>query len=334
MYKIILLAIAVQLLIPLSLAQYFNTVPITASPASSPKQICIKDRAVIVDGINIYGLRSGQYAFTGEQIRFNITVRDPNGWINVGSVQVFGPGSTGVVCSPRSNIPNCDGLGNFNSATDKSYECILTVQPTWGLNSKVKISVLDIVNNAFVNSTHEENWDFNPAITMQVSTSDGQPISFAVANPGEWAESQNYVIIKNTAEAGVNLWLWIAGNDTGLTSTTSTAICPTTNVLEWHRDVAPLGNTQVANNDPDTGVAYRAVSGSLQTPWLWMRKYNPNAGCSLTNCFDGMPIPSHTLGQNILTNQATANIYFKIHYPVPCIGTFDQGGIFIIARPV
>ncbi|MBU5689409.1 MAG: hypothetical protein KQA41_04265 [Candidatus Aenigmarchaeota archaeon] len=337
-YKIILLVVAVQLLVPVLHAQNYqtvlNTVNITAGPASAPKQICVKSREVLVGGINILNLRTGQYAFTGEQIKFNVTVRDPNGWINIGSVQVFGPDPTGVVCTQMSNIPNCDGLGNFNSATDRSYQCILTVQPSWYLNSKVKISVLDVSGMSFVNSTHEEVWDFNPQISMSLSTSDNQPIRFKPANPGEWAESENYVVLKNTAEAGVNLWVWIAGQGPGLTSTSSVSICPTTNVLEWHRDVAPSGNIQVANNDPDTGIAYRAVSGTLQTPWLWMRKYDPNAGCNLFNCFDGMPVPTDAPMQNILTNQGTANIYFKIHYPSPCVGTFDQGGILIIARPV
>jgi len=333
-YKIILLAIAVQLLMPLTFAQIFSVVNMTAGPGNAPKQICIKAREVVVDGINTLGLRSGQYAFTGEQIKYNLTIRDPNGWMNIGSVQVFGPDSTGVICTQMPNIPNCDGLGNFNPSTDRSYQCILTVQPTWGLNSKVKISVLDVAGNAFVNSTHEEQWDFNPQISMQVSTSDSQPIHFRTVNPGEWVESENYVIIKNTAEAGVNLWVWIAGDGPGLVDTSGTSICPTTNVLEWHRDLSPTGNLNVTPNDPDTGVAYRAVSGTLQTSWLWMRQYNPNAGCSLTNCFNGMPVPTDVPMQNVLTNQATANIYFKIHYPVPCIGTFNQGGILIIAKPV
>lgn len=333
-YKLIYLLVVAQFLLPIAFAQIYSSVNITAGPGSSPKQICIKSRELIVDGINVFGNRTGQYAFTGEQIKFNITVRDPNGWINIGSVKIFGPNSTGAVCTQMTNIPNCDGLGNFVGTTDRSYQCVLTVQPQWGLDSTVKISVLDVANNVFVNSTHEETLDFNPAISMQVTTSDNQPISFRTVNPGEWVESSNYVKIKNTAEGGVNLWVWIAGNSTGLFGSTNASICPTTNVLDWHRDVDPLGNTVVADNDPDTGVAYRAVSGTLQTPWLWMRTYNQDAGCSITNCFDGMPLPSDIVGRNVLTNNGEANVYFKIHYPVPCSGTFNQGSMLIIAKAV
>jgi hypothetical protein len=333
-YKIILLAIAVQLLMPLTFAQIFSTINMTAGPGNAPKQICVVNRSVIVDGINILNLRTGMYAFTGEQIKYNVTIRDPNGWINVGSVQVFGPNSTGVVCTQLPTTLPCVGLGSVNPSTDRTYQCILTVQPTWGLNGQVKISVLDVSGGEFVNSSYTEVWNFNPSISMQVTTSDNQPIRFQPANPGDWADSENYVTIKNTAEAGVNLWVWIAGDGPGLVATSGTSLCPTTNVLEWHRDLAPTGNLNVSINDPDTGVAYKAVSGTLQTNWLWMRQYNSTAGCSLSNCFNGMPVPTDVPMQNVLTNQATANIYFKIHYPVPCIGSFNQGGIFIIAKPV
>jgi len=309
-----------------------GSVSIGASPLTSPKQICVSNRELIVDGVNTLGLRDSNYAFTGEQINFNVTVRDPNGMLALGGLKVKVGTIKEVLCKPTSNIPTCDGLGSFNILTDRSYRCILTVEPLWGLSTKLNFVAYDSNFNEF-EGTYQETWDFNPSISMSVTTSNGFPIVFEPAKPGEWATSTNKIVIKNTAEAGVNLWTWIAGNNTGLWDPSGAGVCPTTNVLAWH--VGAEGVVRSSPPSTDTGVAFQAVSGTLSTPWTWMSVYDENAGCGLlTGCYGGKPIPTSVSYENVLTNGGTEEVQFKIHYPVPCIGSYTQGMIIIIAKAI
>ncbi|MCD6557601.1 MAG: hypothetical protein J7K31_01040 [Candidatus Aenigmarchaeota archaeon] len=324
-----------------------------ATPGDSTPTICVKDRAVTVNGVNILNYRTGLYAFTGETIVFDVAVRDPNGAADIGQLKIQVEGNPEVLCTEISfsdfdgDPPRtCDGLGTLSHATDKTFRCTLTVEPGWYDDSEVKMTVY---NSAFVatDGTHTENWFFNPAISMSVVTSDGLPIHFEDGQPGDWVHSLNKLQIKNIAEGGVNLWMWIAGTD--LTDPNGASLCPDSNVLRLHEDAGGDGldtDGLVEANSDDTGMAFRGWTGTIMGPWTWMSNYDDNAACNnvLPNtatgtCYGGKPVPKNTeLNQgalgNLLTNQGTLEIEFKLHYPVPCIGTFSDGTIYIIAKAV
>jgi hypothetical protein len=36
----------------------------------------------------------------------------------------------------------------------------------------------------------------------------------------------------------------------------------------------------------------------------------------------------------VLTNQGTLEMEFKLQYPMPCIGTFDDGTIYVFGKAI
>lgn len=311
-----------------------SSIPMEATLQRSPVQICIAERALYdLDGRDIFQYRAGQYAFTGERMQFIATVRDPNGLTMLGHMKVKVVDNEEVICNPTTPVRTCDGFGSYNPLTDQSYVCHITVEPNWDLQSEVKFTAYDTSNQQY-DGTRKETWDFNPALALSVETNDQEPLQFEVGTAGDWVHSTNNLVIRNLAEGGVNVFTYIAGEGTGLWDEVNPAKCPTTNVLEWHLGEEDL----VSSNSHDTGVAFRAWSGTQQTQWTWMNTYNPNAGCDVsygpTRCFDAKPIPAPTFPANVLTNGGTEQVEFKIHYPVPCVGNFNSGSIKIIAKAV
>lgn len=294
-----------------------SSVGVGATPGTSPKKICLHHREVVdLDGINVLNYRPGQYAFTGEQLNFYLTVRDPNGMIDFGGLRLLVNGDEEVLCNPIEPIQSCDGLGEFNPDTDQSYVCEMTVEPGWDVDSLVSFKAYDNQGNPF-EGYHTETWDFNPALSLTVETSDDNPISFESALPGEWAESTNHITVKNTASHGVNMWTYLAGDGAGLTDPDGSAKCPTTNLLKWDN------------------VYFRAVSGSLDRDWTSIPTYNEDAGCTAGGpCYNGVGITGDWPVGNVLTNGASSEVYLKIHYPVPCVGSFTQGSLKVIAKVI
>lgn len=117
---------------------------------------------------------------------------------------------------------------------------------------------------------------------------------------------------------------------------------------------------------------YLATSGTLQTggwpsgfgldgglkgpakEWKCVPEYEENSPCGLTvfevltsggfvdesnlgvdalqwRCRNAVPVPDLF---NILTAGSHMDVAFRLNYPMPCIGTFDQGQIFVIVQPV
>jgi hypothetical protein len=116
-----------------------------AQPGDQDPTICIQHRDVHIGmdanppGVNPYDYRTGMYAFTGEQIEYTIVVRDPNGFIDIGTVTANVDGYAEVLANPGPVIPDepnpevwkCDGLGTLNKLTDKTFHILLTVEPSW-----------------------------------------------------------------------------------------------------------------------------------------------------------------------------------------------------------
>ncbi|MEM5792891.1 MAG: hypothetical protein QXY45_00840 [Candidatus Aenigmatarchaeota archaeon] len=309
-----------------------------------PAGICVKHRNVSIGkdanppGVNPFKYRTGSYAFTGEQIEFTIVVRDPNGAIDIGFPKISVDNQPKVLCNeiPLTSISDysCDGFGMLNPETDKAYHCLLTVGPWYG-EKEVKITAYD---SSFQpsDSTHKETWFFNPQLSYTITTSDGQPLRFeempyGADTPDErTVHSVNRLVVKNTAEGGVNMWTFIAGTD--FYDPNGASKCPTSNVLKVEY------------------MKYRGWSGTQWTSWEgWetMSRYDQNDLCVVTpfaatsHCYGGKPVPYPNTNDDIpdpmeyvLTNQGRLEVEFKLTYPMPCVGSFTEGSILIFGKPV
>ncbi|MEM5828979.1 MAG: hypothetical protein QW480_01935 [Candidatus Aenigmatarchaeota archaeon] len=331
MKKFALFAILASLLlvVPAFADVVVGEVGIGAQPGDLPPTICIYHRDIEIGtkanppGINPSDYRSSLYAFTGERIKYTVVVRDPNGALDIGYVKAFVGGNEEALANPTNLPSSCNGLGITDYETDKAFEITITVEDGWYGAMEVLLKVFNSQNVA-TSATHSEEWFFNPELRMQVTTSDGQPIRFGPMDPvTRIAHSLNKIKVKNTAEGGVNLWVFIAGTD--LFDTTGAAKCPTSNVLEiekymWYRGWS--------------GTQWQSYEG-----WEQMAKYNQNEGCSIERCYNAKPIVYGTGGNfnplaHVLTNGGLAEVEFKIQYPIPCIGTFNSGKIFIFGKAV
>ena len=89
---------------------------------------------------------------------------------------------------------------------------------------------------------------------------------------------------------------------------------------------------------------YRGWSGTQWTSWEgWndLYKYDQNQGCTVCGCYGATPVPYGDIEddddyplEHVLTNQGTLEIEFKLTYPMPCIGTFSQGTIYVFGKAV
>jgi len=293
-----------------------GTVGTGAGPGDEKPKICVGCRYVRVNGINKIDYRTGMYAFTGEQIYFELLIRDANGALDIGFPRIRVDNRPEVLCNeiPLPTEP-CDGLGQANPLTDKAYHCLLTVEPSWYGDSVVKITVYNS-NFQPTDATHTENWFFNPAIRLDVSTSDGQSIHFEDGRPGEIVHSENKIIVKNIAEGGVNLWTYIAGTD--MYDPSGASKCPETNKI-----------------DIEKYMWFRGWTGTITGDWTQMSEYDQNKPCCLFDgCYGARPLPRSAPLGNVLTNMGTMETEFKLEYPVPCVGTFSQGSIFIFGKAI
>ena len=356
----------------------FGEFGVGAEPGDQDPKICVKHRNVTIGwdadpvGINALDYRTSLYAFTGEIIDFTIVVRDPNGALDIGFPKIRVGTQAEVLCNEITIPTNeeCDGLGLVSDVTDRMYHCVLTIEPGDPLLATGMYGEKDVkitaYNSAFepTDGTHVETWFFNPALSMSVSTSDSQAIHFEAMPYGaddvneRTVHSLNRLQVKNTAEGGVNMWMYLAGTD--LFDPSGASKCPSSNVLS------------ISN------MAYRAWSGTQWQSWegwVEMSKYDQNAACDpvigaglagaaflsaptaaalpdiwpqpATNmmCYGGLPVPydhNADLGMgntapwlsHLLTNQGKLEVEFKLSYPLPCVGTFSQGSLMVFGKAV
>ena len=332
-----------------------SEIGISANPGDEEPKICVYHRDIVIGyeadpvGINIFDYRTSNYMFAGEQLEFTVVVRDPNGVTDIGFARLKNiVTNNSVICTPTTLPASCDGLGAKNTLTDKAFVCLLTAQPEVDLTPPTNNPAMDdkdemgwygpeqvkiVVENSGgveTSATHVEIWWFNPALALSVTTSDDQAIHFEdMDTQTRYAHSENNLEIQNLAEGGVNMWMFLAGTD--LTSPTG-GICPDTNALRIEQNMW-----------------YRAWSGTQWTSnegWVSMGKYNQDDSCVVTtqslvgHCYGGKPVPYPTTIdtydplENVLTNQGTLGVEFKIHYPTPCIGTYNQGTLSIIGKAI
>ncbi|MBI2675721.1 MAG: hypothetical protein HYX24_04645 [Candidatus Aenigmarchaeota archaeon] len=269
---------------------------------------------------------------------------------NVKEKQVCITDSNGNVVCTIITVPIENGDTDPN--TDRGFLCMYTVEPTSpDRDVTLRIGVKDAVGN-LADSLYAERWRLNPSVSMDVRTSDGLPITFeSGVMPEQYAHSLNRLFIENTAQK-VSLWVFIAMTD--LFDSNGPSKCPETNKI----DVEGSGLNSL------TGVYYRARSGTLITQlvgfpgdnpdegWAHITNPNQNFECSWGSIvtqglctgarplFDdsflqpGLPAILTGWANNVLVPTGQAEVEFKLHYPKPCIGTYDAGQILVFGKPV
>jgi len=321
-------------------------VDVGANPVVNDPKVCVYTREVSPDGINNCNARFGQYAFVGETIFYRFIVRDFLGAEDIGFAKLLvGPKGSlpsteyeQVLCNPINLIPQmrCDGLGIIDPELDKAFECLLTVEPDWYDELELTIVVYDI-NNMPTVGHHKETWFFNPAISLEVELSEGTAIGFEDGGPGDCVHSTNRLEIRNNAEGGMNLWIFLAGTDL---YGEGAAKCPDSNVLEIHNmKFRGWSGTEQPGHDPTESLPF--------DQWIAMSKYDENAPCDaacwmedggienpFVTCYGGRPVPGQTPVDNILTNDGLMEVEFKLCYPYRCIGHFGDGQIYVFGKAI
>lgn len=339
-----------------------------SSGPGSAYQICVMNRSIDItpdklgaDGltINFLNLRPSSYAFIGERLNFTIAIRDDKSSLDIGEAFLLVNGQRRVICNELEigKDEKCDGLRKsadgqdafLDSATDRKFECIYTVEP-FIQEERAEIS-LAFEDSAGIlhDSLYREGWSFNPAVSMSIETSDGNLISFERALPGQYAHSQNRLLITNTARS-VSLWVFIASTD--FFDHYTPAKCPVSNKIDVEGNPA----------DPLDGLYYRAKLGTMVTRltgmagdnpvegWAHMTNPNQNLECSLNSvllqgfCSGARPLFTNNFlssaggltgwANNALYPLSTAEVEFKMKFPRFCIGSFDTAIIWAFGKPV
>jgi hypothetical protein len=366
MDKLFVGIVAVALLAILATPVFADTFPVEAGPGNLPPEIYLLDSKYDIccpagnggsrpyipdpvtgkqdaqfDGclIDLGKVRADEYAFTGEQIYFRVAVRDLNGAQDIGYAFFTVDGMNEALCT---EVTGTDGFtqgayknqipakpftpAGINLPTDKVFNCILTVEPSWYGDSMINIKAMDLKGTVSDNGI-AQTWFFNPAIMLELKTNDGAPsVEFEDGYPGQTVMSTNKLMIENLAEGGVDLWAFIAADD--LTDPShSAAMCPVSNVL----DIEGL----TYNGGIKYGMEFRCKIGAIEDDyWHWMTNKDTSRDCGSVNggCLGAQAILNIAPNYNIIKNQASAECQFRLTYPVPCIGDFTEGAFHVIVR--
>jgi len=300
--------------------------------------------------VKLVGDRLNEYLFTGEQVGILVAVRNDNGAEDIVKADMSLDGDLKVKCNDITNQVVYDANGKvigmplwfghnvdndlkqqppaktggeptgFDSRFDKLYQCVYTATeddqcPTDG----VEVTVVAENQQGDTSESVPDQICFNPEVLVDVFTSDGAPVTFEEGSSGMTVYSTNTLKILNEAEGGVDLIVWLAGND--LASSTSGAKCPDSNVL-----------------DVDKAMQFRCKIGTLfNNEWNYVDNPDDTRDCDLQDCQGADPLIGNAFPP-ILANMHTAECWFRLTYPTPCIGTFESpaiaGGILIYARAI
>ncbi len=298
-------------------------------------------------------VRTNEYAFTGEQIAELVAVRDLNGEVDILTAHmtvddeaevkcndvtskfsegggIYGWSMFGVNHSVDTGILQPSGpvdKAGLDTRFDKVFECILTVEPLWAGEMTVNIEAFDQSGSVSTDGI-SQLWFFNPEVLLLLDTNNGaSAIQYESGVPGQTVYSTNKLLVTNLAEGGVDLAAYIAASD--LTDPSHFAAkCPVSNVL----DVETAGTLLAPQ-----GLDYRCKVGTnADNNYQNIRNKDNSAGCSKTECAGATPLLAEApnTAPTILYNMHTAECQFRLTYPVPCVGSFTEGSIYIIVRAI
>jgi hypothetical protein len=324
-------------------------------------------------------VRSGSYLFTGEQLEILAVVRDFNGpTVLPQTATLMIDGVPKVQCPIYSDASISSWFGHdvtelleqlppqegsigpgFNAGTpsqptlvtDQLYSCSYTVTPAdVDLAGKVSVSITDISGNTA--ATLPDVWAFNPPISASVSFSSGTSLTFPSVQPGTTTLSSNSMLIKNTALGGVDLAVFLTGND--LIDTSGTAMCPTSNVLNVNNigyrcnvgsydseQWTPLPHLKEANTCGDA-YAYNgetwvhtpgALSETVKSDDIVGSQCLVEDGWTQSNLL--IPDLGSFVSDSVLGSGQQAQCNFQLNAPFPCFGTYSaSNAVDVLIRAV
>jgi len=287
-------------------------------------------------------LRSGSYAFMGEQIIEKVLVRDIDGAADISSsgtkitlnnseiatcaeLTVSSQNSTHVITTDGEtlDITQIPAWGSapagYNKSFDKIFKCVITVKSSWFGLYKININSTDSSGTTNTDGISQW-WFFNPEISVDLSTNDGSSsVIFYDGSAGQTVYSKNKLVIENQnlgQSIGVDVWAWISSDD--LTSPVG-GICPISNVL-----------------DTDQNMEYRGNKGTFFGTWQMISNPNPADGCSVFGTCSGAKgiITPGVPDDNRINNGHHAEIQFRLSYPSPCVGNYNQGNLHVVVRAI
>ncbi len=288
--------------------------------------------------------RVENYAFTGEQIFWQVFVWDKNGVEKIDDVYVRlsesinSPDYIEANCreADRRGLPDFDifegeeEIEDWNSDTMRWYDCRVTVEPQWHGEYYVAAVATDL-NGLWDEFAENEFWFMNPVIALGLSGS----LNFGVVRPGATVLSDTLVLTNNAeAGSGVLLDMFIAGTDF-YDETHSGAACPDSNVLRLtnFRYYASNGAYNTCGHSGDGDADPADAECYVGIPY-----YMDGAGAPGNNNY-GEIIEGPNLGPyetgNILSPGADMSLNFKLSLPEPCNGgPFTAGEIKFFGEAV
>lgn len=317
--------------------------------------------------------RQNNYAFEGEQIKWDVLVFDKNGIEKIRDVFATIGDSQGAdndievncildhVLSDEDEIKeSCNAriqeeeLEHVQDNTAAYYTCIFTVETPESMYGEYWLTV-EAEDLDGLSGTMDENefWFFNPVIALSI---DGD-LTFDEVRPGSSAYSDTITVGNDADEgSGVILDMFISGTDF-YDSSSSGAKCPITNQLKLgdgdsQCDVGPeFGVPKFdAVTDPFCYFATHGAYSSQQDARADTENYvgiNYGAGFNDPNpfygAFNGDPtgyeiIQGPQAGPyfvgNALSPGAEIALTFRLNLPEPCNGDFDTGSIFFWGEAV
>jgi hypothetical protein len=312
---------------------------------------------------NVMQDRRDNYAFTGEQIGELVVARDLDGAIAISHAMLQVDGMDVAYCNELSIDSVCDideatgkwinckwrdhmdqsfsdlmnefpaqisesTTAGFDRAYDKLFECILTVTDDMQGPMDITVEVSDVVNDQTA-VTPIQTWYFNPAVSVSVTVSEGDGIEFEDGYAGDTVYSLNKLLLENAAEGGVDIAIWLGGTD--LTSPTSAAKCPWSNILDVEGIDGYDGMDFRCNLDNGLYVeqTWQDIRNKVIKDDCW--DVNDGEG-EVETCLDLNPL--FYAHENVLENGHEADCSFKLQYPVPCIGDFTGGNLIILMRAI
>ena len=287
------------------------------------------DRSVADDNVEpqlYHAPRFNNYAFEGESVTWDVLVMDKNGkekivdvYGTIGDVQGEG-NDIEVNCVRQSEsvspFDDCEATileenVQWNSDLMAVYSCQLTVETPDSMYGEYWATVeAEDMDGLVGTMAQNEYWFLNPIIALSV---DGD-LTFDDVRPGSVARSST-LLLGNDADdgSGVLLDMYISGTDF-YDSSSSGAMCPTTNQLSLSAFTYDVVNGQFAVDDQ--GIAWGdtiAQSGRIMDGAIFA-------------LISGHGLPPNPT--NFLAPGAEMAITFQLDLPEPCNGDFDTGSLY------
>ena len=295
--------------------------------------------------------RINNYAFEGERIRWTALVMDKNGIDKVADVYVTLGDSQGTdndieVNCQRAGYKGRDMFDSCNARILEErvqwddnlmdfYECILTVETADSMDGKYFVTIeAEDRDGELGTMVENEYWYFNPMISLSIT---GDMI-FENVRPGTSAYSST-ILVGNDAEreSGVMMDMFISGTDF-YDSSSSGAMCPTSNVLElsnfryYATNGAYSTRTDAQVDMAGSITRNRDVEGYVNIEY-GSAFNNPAPFYDNAEILQAQPIGPYWMA-NLLAPGAQMAVTFRLDLPAPCNGDFDAGSIFFWGEAV